>query len=80
MQQTTIVCAQKILLEVYKIVSKIGPRYLYEMFNFREISYDLRNSHTIIPFNYNTMHHGNKSIRFVGATLWNMMCAVLKQV
>ena len=31
----------------------IGPRYLYEMFSFREMTYDLRNSHTIIPFNYN---------------------------
>jgi len=26
---------RQILLEVYKIVNKIGPKYLYEMFNFR---------------------------------------------
>jgi len=79
MQQTTIVCAQKILLEVYKIVSKIGPRYLYEMFNFREISYDLRNSHTIIPFNYNTMHHGKKSIRCIGIILRNILSNELRK-
>jgi len=60
-------------IEVYKIVNKIGPKYLSEMFNFRELSYDLRNSYTIIPFNYNTMNHGKQSIRYVGAKLWNML-------
>jgi len=35
------------------------------MFNFKEISYDLRNSLTIITFNYITMHHGKKSIRIL---------------
>jgi len=48
---------RQISLEVYKIVNKIGPRHFNEMFNFREMSYDLRNSHTILPFNYNTIHH-----------------------
>ena len=33
---------RQILLEVYKIVNKTGLMYLYEMFNFREMSYDLR--------------------------------------
>jgi len=41
------------LLEVYKIVNQIGPRYLNEMFNFREMSYNSRKGLTIIPFNYN---------------------------
>ena len=49
------------------------------MFNFKEMSYDLRNSHTIIPFNYNTMHHGKKSIRFVGANIWNMLSNELRE-
>ena len=46
-----------ISLEVYTIVNRIGPRYFNEMFNFREMSYDLRRGHTILPFNYNTIHH-----------------------
>ena len=70
---------REILLEVYKIHDKIRPRYLYEMFNFREMSYDLRNSHTIIPFNYNIMPHGKKSIRYVGVKLWNMLSNELRE-
>ena len=57
----------------------IGPRYLYEMFNFREMSYDLRRGHTILPFNYNTIHHEKKSTRFVGAKLWNMLSNELRE-
>ena len=41
--------------------------------------YDLRNSHSIIPFNYNTMHHGKKSIRFVGVKFWNMFNNELRE-
>ena len=48
---------RQISLEVYTIVNRIGLRYFNEMFNFREMSYDLRNSHTILPFNYYTIHH-----------------------
>jgi len=45
------------------------------------MSYDMGNSHTIIPFNYiyNTIHHGKKSIRFVGAKLWNMLSNELRE-
>ena len=49
------------------------------MFNFKEMSYDLRNSLTIVPFNYITMHHGKKSIRFVGARLWNTLSNELRE-
>jgi len=57
----------------------IGRRYLYEMLNFIEMSYDLRNSPTIIPFKYNTMHHGNTSIRFVVTKLWNILSNELRE-
>ena len=43
------------------------------MFNFREMSHDLRYSHTVIPFKYNTIHHEKKSIRCVVAKLCNML-------
>ena len=43
------------------------------------MSYDLRNSPTIIIFNYSTMHHGKKSIRFIGATLRNMQSNELRE-
>ena len=70
---------RQILIEMYKIVNKMGPTYLYEMFNFREMSYDLKNSHTIKLFNYNTTHHRNKSIRFVGAKLSKMLRNELRE-
>jgi len=35
--------------------------------------------HTIIPFNYNAMRHGKKSIRYVGAKLWNVLSDELRE-
>jgi len=70
---------RQILLEAYKIVNKIWARYLYKIFNFREMSFDLRNSHIIIPFKYTTMRLGRKSIRFVGVKLLNMLTNELRE-
>ena len=37
-----------ILLEVYKIVNMLGPKYLHEMFVVHDSAYDIRNSVNIV--------------------------------
>ena len=42
-----------ILVEVYKIVNMLGPKYLHEMFVVHDSAYDMRNSMNIVMPKFN---------------------------
>ena len=52
-----------ILLEVYKCIHKLGPRYLQGMFSRKNKNYDYRDLSIIKVPKYNTMTHGKKMSR-----------------
>ena len=58
------------LLEIYKCIHKLGPRYLQDMIFFlKNRDYDYRNISIIKLPRYNTITHGRNCLTYDGAKL-----------
>ena len=65
---------QKLLLEVYKTLHHLNPSYLWESFQTKSITYNLRkNLLCKLPQSSHTIKYGINSLRFRGAMLWNTL-------
>ena len=63
-----------ILLEVYKCLNQICPRYLRDMFEIKVMPYNLRNESIVIMQKYNFIKYVRYSIiLYDGAALWNAL-------
>ena len=62
-----------ILLEVYKCLNQICPRYLRAMFETKVMPYNLRNESIVIMPKYNFIKYVRYSILYDGAALWNAL-------
>ena len=62
-----------ILLEVYKCLNQICPRYLRDMFEIKVMPYNLRNESIVIMPKYNFIKYVRYSILYDGAALWNAL-------
>ena len=67
-----------IALEIYKILDDKSPSYLKDIFNVKNIPYDLRDSNKLIQPLVKTVTYGIKSLRYFGAKLWNGLPTELK--
>ena len=77
------------LLEVYKFIHELGPRYRYGMFSQKSRAYDYRVNldEIVLPRNlgliltlpkYNTITHGKKCFMYESAKLWNSISNGIK--
>ena len=64
---------RSILLEVYKCLNQISPRYLRDMFEIKMMPYNLRNESIVILPKYNFIKYVKYSILYDGAALWNAL-------
>ncbi len=65
---------QKLLLEVYKTLHQLNPSYLWENFQTKSITYNLRKQVLCeLPQRSHTIKYGINSLRFRGAMLWNTL-------
>ena len=64
---------RSILLEVYKCLNQISPRYLHDMFEIKMMPYNLRNESIVILPKYNFIKYVKYSILYDGAALWNAL-------
>ena len=62
-----------ILLEVFKCLNQISPRYLHDMFEIKVMPYNLRNESIVILPKYNFIKYVRYSILYDGAALWNAL-------
>ena len=62
-----------ILLEVYKCLNQIWPRYLRDMFENKVMPYNLRNESIVIMPKYNFIKYVRYIILYDGAALWNAL-------
>ena len=68
-----------IMIEVLKIVNKIGPKYLHDMFVLKNNSHNLRNSLTLIQPKFKTVTYGKCSLKYEGSVIWNKLSNEMKQ-
>ncbi len=64
--------------EVYKAVNGMTPNYIQELFEVKEIPYNLRGpTRTIIPKS-NSTTHGLKTLKYEGNKMWNRLPVDIK--
>ncbi len=79
-QLTTQECqrSRTLATEVYKAVKGMTPNYIQELFEVKEIPYNLRNlTRTIIPKS-NSTTFGLKSLKHEGNKIWNLLLVDIK--
>ncbi len=66
--------------EVYKAVNGMTPNYIQELFEVKEIPYNLRDrTRTIIPKSTSTTY-GLKSFKHEGNQIWNRLPVDIKEM
>ena len=71
---------RQMLLEVYKVVNNTGPCFLNEVFNVKDIVYNLRNEIPLLIPSFKTKTYGYNSIRYQGAKVWNQLPGHIQNV
>ena len=69
---------QRLMIEIYKTLHHENPLFLSELFQRREIRYNLRIKDTVLLPSTSTVAFGMKSICFRGSILWNSIPDVIK--
>ena len=69
---------EKLLLEVFKSLHQINPAFMWELFERKEVNYNLRNKDLLRIPKFQTITYGANSISYRGSYLWNSMPDVVK--
>ena len=64
---------QVIATEVFKLVNKLNPQFMWYFFENHNILYNLRCGSFVKLPGTNTKNHGINSLNFRGAMLWNII-------
>ena len=68
------------LLEVYKCIHELGPRYRHGMFSQKTRAYDYRDPSILTLPKYNTITHGKKCFMYMKVLSYGIqLVMVLKQ-
>ena len=68
------------LLEVYKCIHELGPRYRHGMFFQKSRAYDYRDPSILTLPTFNTNTHGKKCFMYEFANIWNLISNGIKTV
>ena len=69
---------QCLALNVYKYFNKIAPSYVNDLFLRSRNLYNTRRSHTALDIPLKKSNTGQKSISYLGPSLWNKLDSGLK--
>ena len=69
---------RQILIFVYKCVNELSPPFLWNMFEKRTTSYNLRNANQLSRATSRTVKNGIKSMSDYGCKLWNEVSDLIK--
>ena len=68
-----IILLKTLLMEVYKCMNNMNPAYLYELFNLKHLTYNLRDQNKCVIPKVRTVEHGMQSFAFYGSICWNKL-------
>ncbi len=57
--------------EVFKSVHDLNPTFMKEVFNIKEISYDLRDKYIMHLPRFNKITYGKNTFKYYGSHIWN---------
>jgi len=61
------------MIEIFKIIHKIGPSYLQELFARKVDVHNFRGSFRVTMPKFRTIQLGKHSLRYEGAQMWNQL-------
>ena len=64
---------KSICIEVFKSLNQLNPKFMNAMFEKKEISYDLRDSHILIQPPFKKITYGKNTFKYFGSHLWNLL-------
>ena len=63
----------KLAMEIYRVKNKLCPILLNKFFEFKDLTYHLRNSNTINPHKFNTIRYGRETLSFAAHKIWDFV-------
>ena len=67
-----------IALEVFKSLNNLNPNFMNEMFNRKDLAYDLRDPDILVPPKFKKITYGKNTFRYHGAHMWNLLPSEVK--
>ena len=64
---------QYLMIEIYKTKKSLNPSFISEIFEARDVQYDLRNKNTLSIPNAKTTSYGIETVRYLGQKLWQTL-------
>ena len=64
---------QYLMIEIYKTKKSLNPSFMSEIFEARDVQYDLRNKSTLGIPNAKTTSYGIETVRYLGQKLWQTL-------
>ena len=61
------------MIEIYKTKKSLNPSFMSEIFEARDVQYDLRNKNTLSIPNAKTTSYGIETVRYLGQKLWQTL-------
>ncbi len=71
---------QKLMLEIYKCLNSENPSFMWNIFQAKDVAYNLRTKNLLRLPSTNTLSYGNDSLSFRGAILWNTLSDSIKSL
>ena len=65
-------------IETYKCFHGLNPDYLNKLFKQSSTKYNLRDSYRLEQLKFNTFSYGQRSFRYYGSKLWNLLLFSVK--
>ena len=69
-----------LLIEIYKILNRESPSFLWDIFEKKPSTYALRSGDGLVLPSSRTQNYGVNSLAFRGSLLWNSLTPTLKNV
>ena len=63
---------QQLMLEVYRTLNNLNPKFMNEIFKYKQHNYNTRKQHLIYP-NPHTSSHGLQSFGYKSCQLWDLL-------
>ena len=64
---------QYLMIEIYKTKNNLNPSFMSEIFEARDVQYDLRNKNSLGIPNARTTSYGIETVRYLGQKLWQTL-------
>ncbi len=72
-------CIKAFTSEVVTSLNNLNPNFMNEMFQVKDITYDLRNSNILCQLNFSKITYGKQTFSYYGTHIWNSLPNNIRQ-